>query len=59
MLYPGKEKLGNSHEELIKKADQTLAVDLPTLKHIGEPKALISDGQPAFVVMAEHKRTCI
>ena len=59
MLYPGKEQKGNKPNELVEKASQMLTVDLPTLQHICEPKAIICDRRPAFVVMAEQRRTCI
>lgn len=59
MLYPGKKDEGNTNEELAGQAEELLAVDLPTLKHICEPKSIIMDNAPAFVAMAELKRSCI
>ena len=60
MLYPGRElKEESDVDDLRRKADEPLAVDLPTIKHICEPKAVVYKDKPAFVVIAEHKRNCV
>lgn len=60
MLYPGRELDENCDVEALKrKADEPLGVDLPTIRHMCEPKSVIYNGKPAFVVFAEHKRTCV
>lgn len=59
LLYPSNKLKGNTIKELSDEAKAGLLVDMPTLKHICEPKSIIYDNQPAFVVMAEHKRKCI